>query len=383
MAIIGDGRFSDLFRRNRAWAWMLAVNIAALTALVIYVLRRGLTIQYSYLLATYEFGLIRRAFIGSILALFESKVRSYEVYVIGGAAWGLAIVLYVILFRRTFGFQRDRLPLFVMTFGSPFFFKNFFHTLGFFDIYGCLLGLGALLIPVNSLYLAIVTLGCVIALLIHQLHFLLYISTVGFIVLVRYYFMRPLSIAGLCYGALAAIIVCATFILMNFYGTPPVPQETFWEHLLTRAADPVPVIFLPIWYSTLADELAQTAAMWQRQILRTPVYIVLIAIHWPVGRFMAILIAAIDDRLKRGLVIAGLVGITVGYVCIFVVAYDYSRWVSNWGVCMFLAVHALAMLLAHEAKTIPAFLDEFRDEVERAFGWIVTAIPRVGIYIPF
>ena len=41
------------------------------------------------------------------------------------------------LFRRTFGFDEKHLPLFVFMAGSPFFLKNFMHTLGHFDIYGC------------------------------------------------------------------------------------------------------------------------------------------------------------------------------------------------------------------------------------------------------
>jgi hypothetical protein len=47
--------------------------------------------------------------------------------------------LFVTLFRRTFGFDDRHMPLFVFMAGSPFFFKNFMHTLGHFDIYGCAL----------------------------------------------------------------------------------------------------------------------------------------------------------------------------------------------------------------------------------------------------
>jgi hypothetical protein len=42
----------------------------------------------------------------------------------------------------------------------------------------------------------------------------------------------------------------------------------------------------------------------------------------------------------------GLAGITAGYVVIFVVVFDYSRWVSNWAVCMFPCMLALKLVSA-------------------------------------
>lgn len=55
--------------------------------------------------------------------------------------------LYARLFQKTFGFTTRTLPLFVFTAGSPFFLKNFMHTLGHFDIYGCALAIILLLMP--------------------------------------------------------------------------------------------------------------------------------------------------------------------------------------------------------------------------------------------
>ena len=54
---------------------------------------------------------------------------------IGGATWLATSALYARLFQKTFGFTARTLPLFVFIAGSPFFLKNFMHTLGHFDIY--------------------------------------------------------------------------------------------------------------------------------------------------------------------------------------------------------------------------------------------------------
>jgi hypothetical protein len=59
--------------------------------------------------------------------------------------------------------------------------------------------------------------------------------------------------------------------------------------------------------------------------------------------------------------------------------FDYSRWISNWAVCLFLILLAV--------KTLPASRDapliSADDRMTTIFGWIVTVIPRVGIVRPF
>ena len=67
------------------------------------------------------------------------------------------------------------------------------------------------------------------------------------------------------------------------------------------------------------------------------------------------------------------------YLVMFAMIFDYSRWISNWAVCLFLILHAV--------KTLPAFKDappiSADDRKTFAFGWFVTLIPRVGVVRPF
>jgi hypothetical protein len=63
----------------------------------------------------------------------------------------------------------------------------------------------------------------------------------------------------------------------------------------------------------------------------------------------------------------------------FAMVFDYSRWISNWAVCMFLILHAVKTLPSSKAvPPIPA-----DDRKTTVLGWIVTIIPRVGIVRPF
>jgi hypothetical protein len=89
-------------------------------------------------------------------------------------------------------------------------------------------------------------------------------------------------------------------------------------------------------------------------------------------------IRALSDDRHRRIVIAALIGVSLGYLIMFGIVFDYSRWVSNWAVCMFLLLHALKTLPAAEIAPIAAV-----DRKTQAFGWVITLIPRVGIVRPF
>ena len=126
------------------------------------------------------------------------------------------------------------------------------------------------------------------------------------------------------------------------------------------------------WYATLPQELALTRMVLVKNLLRFPVYAALIAVHIPVGRYIWSLVAALPSRFLRLAAISSLAGITLGYVVIFIVVFDYSRWVSNWAVCMFLYMLALKLISpenpSEEAPLRP------RDKTNRVLGWIATAI---------
>ena len=83
--------------------------------------------------------------------------------------------------------------------------------------------------------------------------------------------------------------------------------------------------------------------------------------------------------MHRRIVIAAIMIVSAAYLIMFAMVFDYSRWISNWAVCLFLILHAVKMLPASEdVPPIPA-----DDRHTTIFGWIVTVIPRVGIVRPF
>jgi hypothetical protein len=367
---------------NRPWRWMLAIDatIAALS-FIYQIFFHVPLLEYSQYLTTYHFGFARRALVGSIIALFTDHVPISLVYILGIMIWLITVALFLAAFRKAFGFTQKTFALFVFVIGSPFFFKNFMISLGYFDIYGCAWALVALLIGIGPLYPLIIALGCIVLILMHHLHFLLYVPTIAFIVALRYGLRAELSAGKAVYGLCLGAVLTAVFVVTALFGRMPVPIETYLAYVSARATHPINPDTAHLWYATLPQEMALTRMLFVHNALRFPVYAALIALHIPVARYIGNLIAALPARLLRIAAIAGLAAITAAYVVIFVVIFDYSRWVSNWAVCMFLCMLALKL-------TSPANPDDDAplrpgDQTNLVLGWIATAIPRVGTTIPF
>jgi hypothetical protein len=364
------------------WRVMLAVNIAVVLGVFLHKIALPPYVPYIHLLVDYHFGFIKRALIGAIVSLFTAKVPVWLVFALGGVIWLVALGLFVKLWRRTFGFDEKHLPLFVLIAGSPFFFKNFMHTLGHFDIYGCLFAIILLLVPAQSIFFVLLAAAfSMILILIHHIHLLMYVPTIIVIAIVRHYLVAGITRANAGIGVAAVLAIGALFFAAQFWGTMPIPETEFVRYLQTRMADPSKTSLLGfsyIWYQPLSKEISDTWAWLPHNILGIPVFALLIWLHTPVWRYFAASIRALNSEWHRRVVIAALIGVSLGYLIMFAIIFDYSRWVSNWAVCMFLLLHAVKTLPAVEAVSLAA-----DDRKTQAFGWIVTLIPRVGIVRPF
>jgi hypothetical protein len=365
------------------WRLMLAVNAAVLVGVFLHKIALTPYVPYIHLLVDYHFGFTKRALIGAIVSLFTAKVPVWLVFALAGTTWLITAGLFVQLFRRTFGFDEKRLPLFVFMAGSPFFLKNFMHTLGHFDIYGCLFAILLLLIPARSLaYVVLAAIFSAALILIHHIHLLMYVPTIAVIVVLRHYLGYGMSRQNVAVGIAALVAVGALFIAAQFNGSVPVPETEFVEYLHSRMANPSRtnlVSFGYIWYQPLSREIWDT---WQRlphNLLGVPVFALLIWLHAPLWRYLRNLIAVLSVDAHRRIVTAAIVVVSLGYLVMFAIVFDYSRWISNWAVCLFLILHAVKALPASkEAPLISA-----DDRKTAVVGWIVTLIPRVGIVRPF
>ena len=365
------------------WRLMLAVNAAVLIGVFWHKIALPPYVPYIHLLVDYHFGFTKRALIGAVVSLFDARVPVWLVFGLSGTAWAITAGLFIRLFRRTFGFDEKHLPLFVFMAGSPFFLKNFMHTLGHFDIYGCLLAIGLLLIPARSLaYVLLAALFSAVLVLIHHIHLLMYVPTIAVIVVLRHYLVQGVSRQNAAVGIASLAAIGVLFMAAQFHGAMAVPETEFAAYLQSRMADPSRTNLLSfsyIWYQPLSQEILDT---WQRlphNLLGVPVFALLIWLHTPLWQYFRRLIAALRVETHRRIVIAAIVVVSLGYLVMFAIVFDYSRWISNWVVCLFLILHAVKMLPA--SQDVPLISTD--DRKKMVFGWIVTLIPRVGIVRPF
>jgi len=369
--------------RENPWRLMLAVNVAVLIGVFLYKITREPYVPYIHLLVDYHFGFTRRALIGAVVSLFFREVPVWLVFALSGAVWLVTLGLFVKLFRRTFDFDDAHMPLFVFMAGSPFFLKNFMHTLGHFDIYGCALAICLLLVPARSIvFVLLAALASMILVLIHHIHLLMYVPTIAVIVVLRYYLVQGYNRQNAIVGIASIACIGILFLSAQFYGSMPVSPDEFARYLQGRMADPARTNLLSfsyIWYQPLAQEIHDTWDRMPSNLLGVPVFALLIWLHAPLWRFFAGLIRSLSDEFHRRIVIAAIVMVSAAYLIMFAIVFDYSRWISNWAVCMFLILHAVTALPASSAVP-PISTDNRKITV---LGWIVTLVPRVGIVRPF
>jgi hypothetical protein len=373
----------DLLTRQNPWRVMLAVNVAVMAGVLIHKITLPPYVPYIHLLVDYHFGFVKRALIGAVVSLFTEKVPVWLVFALGGAIWVLTAFLFVKLFRRTFGFDDVHMPLFIFTAGSPFFLKNFMHTLGHFDIYGCLFAIVLLLIPAQSIgFVFLAAFFSIILILIHHIHLLMYVPTIAVIVLLRHYLSTGIDRTNLVVGAISLLVLGALFVALQFWGTMPIPEAEFTAYLKTRMADPARTDLLNfsyIWYQPLAKEISDTWARMPSNILGVPVFALLIWLHSPLWRYFADLIRSLDRDFHRRIVVASIVAVSAAYLVMFAIVFDYSRWISNWAVCLFLILHAVKTLPS--SRAVPPIAGD--DKKTGILGWVVTLVPRVGVIRPF
>jgi hypothetical protein len=241
---------------------MLAVNGAIMIGVFLYKTRFPPYVPYIHLLVDYHFGFTKRALIGALVGLFTARVPVWPVFAIGGAIWLITFVLFVRLFLNVFAFSEKHPPLFVFMAASPFFFKNFLHTLGHFDIYGCAVAICLLLAAAGSIFFVLLAaLLSGILILIHHIHIVMYVPTIAVIVLLRHHLIEGAARGCIVVEVLAALALAALFVAVQFGGTMHVPAEEFASNPQSKMINPsdaTALAFSYIWYQPLSKEISDT-----------------------------------------------------------------------------------------------------------------------------
>jgi hypothetical protein len=255
--------------------------------------------------------------------------------------------LFFLAFRKIVGFRAETLPVLVFTAGSPVFLKNFIQTLGYFDIYGCAAALLLLIVSARSLaYIALAAVLAVLLNLIHHIQTLLYLPTIIAIVVVRFYLVqrRRIGLADVLLGGGLLALIGGLFLYTALRQRSGATRRI---HSLSAIADQrscLPQLSLDGYLLQYAGEgnfshLDDPA----QNLLRLPVYAAIIACHAPLIACFLNSMRQLDTGSRRFILVA-LTLITLAYLIVFAIVFDYARWYSNWATCMILMFFTMQYL---------------------------------------
>ena len=123
-----------------------------------------------------------------------------------------------------------------------------------------------------------------ILILIHHIHFLMYVPTIVVIVVLRYYLVQGFSRQNATVGTAAIACIGVLFVAAQFWGSPAGSEAEFVQYLQSRMAAPTQTSVLSfsyIWYRPLSREVHDTWDRVPSNLLGIPVFALLIWLHAP------------------------------------------------------------------------------------------------------
>jgi hypothetical protein len=340
--------------------------------------------EYAHRLVSYDHGLIRRGLVGEIFSLFVSRVPPWAVDIEGLVTVAAAICLGWMVFTRTFRVvATQKIAITCFVFGSPFLFKNYLGTLGKFDVLGACVAMLAALLPLHAYTFIFVGALSAVLLMVHHINATLFVPAIYGVLLIR-----SLAASWPPPRTLILILTCSIAVLaallfaLVFFADPSMSQEEFKVFLRSRATVPVPDWVDSMWFSTFADEIKKARLMFLTNIMRLPVYIILVAVHWPIVSFARRRLAAsalANQTLARVFHLI-LAVILASYIVTMTVAFDYARFVSDYAFCLVLLAAVQIVSVAGPVTDASDF--RLNDTSVILLAVVVAAIPWVGMVTP-
>src|SRR5262249_11900054 len=123
---------------------------------------------YLEYLVNYDLGFVRRGLVPQVLSFLTSQLTHFDVKIFAVIVLSLTFAAYAVMYATRFGLNRRELPLFALTVASPAVFKNFACDFARLDIFGCLVAIVALALPVGRWFSFLVSALCCLLVLIHE-----------------------------------------------------------------------------------------------------------------------------------------------------------------------------------------------------------------------
>jgi len=194
-------------------------------------------------LPTYEFGLIPRAFFGSVVAFFTDHITTHLIYVVHIVAYLVLITLISLLLggaiRRSHPSIRPAIIVFSMLFlASPY--SVTYLSAGYtgrLDIFWIIITLMALVFLKNRVLMWLIPLLCIIAILIHEGFMTTYMPALAIPLLYEAY-KKKYSKKNIAVFSLSCLFMVITFSVVQFFSAKlPFNNAVDYAEYLSRNTD--------------------------------------------------------------------------------------------------------------------------------------------------
>jgi hypothetical protein len=317
------------------------INLVSIVVLLIY--RIGCSASYSeyvHRAVNYDHGFVRRGLVGEIYSWFVTVVREPVFHLEALLTCAAALGLGGLLFQRAMRLkQPERLAFACLVFGSPLLFKNFLGNLGKFDVLGACVAMLACVLPVRISTLLLVGVLSAGLLLIHHINATLFVPTIYGVLLLRAIASSPAVAKRVSLVAAVSLAALAVlFIALMLFANPSLRPAEFQSFLQSRSMVELPGGIHRIWYSTLREDMDKTRGMFLHNVLRLPIYLAIVLVHWPLIRLglKRLKQQRLESPVAAKVFPVVLSVVLAGYVVTFAIAYDYARFVADAAFCLVL-----------------------------------------------
>jgi hypothetical protein len=362
-----EGILSSAARRREparspaALALLLLVGLAALRS--VRPITEWVMTHWAF---TYEFGFLRRALVGDLMARLLGPPSVAVVTTAGVVLAAIAAAALLRLFiepalrERALGAWLFALAAATHSATIP----NLFYDLGRFDHIGLLVLLGSLVVLARgtpTLRLALVPPACAVGLLVHEAFLLLFFP----LVLAAWHYEErghrpgPRLAAAASLGALA-------WAISRFGPMTALPMDAYVAHLEARHEFPIGSSSVLVLYSDLRESMAHSAGMLFSRWQATNHTVLLLSLV-PTFAFLRRIARALPARPHRGMAEPRrlILVAALSPLLLYAIGVDVARW---WAVAvtnLFIAVAYLAI----------------REDGTRALAGAVGAVPALAAVV--
>ena len=297
----------------------------------------------SHWVLSYDYGLVRRGLIGSIIKLWLPMVTVEQVYHIALVAYCTLLALLLVTFYalwRTSEKNGRLFRLFLFFAATPVTLSLFAHDLGRFDLFLTLITVLSLILLSLRRYVWMIPVLTVAAMFVHEGFLVLYAPTI--VAAILFVHSRDRRGNGLLVTAVvAAIGILGSFVVLYRFGYPTLGYEEFSRFIQSRADFHVTELSMRECYYGIKDHLHLTSPYLHDAGSIVNLFMAILMLSPAIIILLNLWTHALRNSGEQTAACKLFFLATLSGLLLLPVATDYGRWLSAIISCNFFAVFLL------------------------------------------